>query len=1043
LFGLPATAAADSNSNAKVPRGSYQLTCVVLDVHGNNLRALCQAVSGDWITTALQNPDRCVADISNENGKLTCNRNQAGPPGAYLDAFGGNLPGFGQAQATWAPLQAANWQLQHNTWSFKDGAPENLRALAQTGDGFLWLGGYTGLYRFDGRQFESFHSAFGEELLSTNISSLYAPPSGGLWIGYLFGGASFLNRGRLKNYGGDFAANGGSILMMVQDTDGIVWAAGLSSGLWRFEGSQWQHIGAEWNVPLKSAVEVALDPAGDLWVGGQEMLLRLRRGSRQFEIVQQNIPFDATRLGYSGRLVDQEGSVWFSSLKGLDRFFYSPVLKQELPQGGGYFGLAADERGMVLIGGSGSPLYRASAGKTDSLVLHKYQDWRVQFMYRAPDDTIWLGANSGLWHQTLSHRPPVKKPKEQQGWFDVRGDLWRFTGHDWESIELPSEVADQGEFLQAITQDTARGMWVSLGRHGLYRLADGVWTPYGGRKDLPATGVLSEFTDSLGRVWFGYTRNQLVVLDGDRVQVLGLSDGLRVGNATAIYGRGPNIWIGGEFGLQQFDHGRLHKIQGTDDELLRGISGIVETANGDLWLNGASGILHIRQSELSEALKDTSYQVKGEHFGRRNGLPGFATQIRPLPSAVEATDGQIWFAVTDGIVSLDPARSEHRVTPPAITIQSVSADDKTYEPMLPLKLPAHTSSVQFNYSAVSLSEPEAIRFRYKLQETDTAWQEAVAASPVTYRNLPAGSYHFVVGASDTNGNWSEKVATAEFTILPAFYQTAWFRSLCVSAFLTLLAGLYQLRLRQLARQYTMRLEERVGERTRIARELHDTLLQNFHGLMLRLQAASNLFATRPSEAKLTLDSAIDEATQAITEGRDAIEGLRASQLDTNDLALAIKSMGEELAAHGTNQNSAVLRVEVAGTPRDLNPTVRDEVFQIAAEALRNAMRHAQAQRIEVDIQYGDQQFRLRVRDDGKGFDPKALSGKVHPGHYGLNGMSERAKLVGGELNVWSEVDSGTEVELKISASNVYTESSIRGRLRLSGIFSRKSTEIKS
>ena len=198
----------------------------------------------------------------------------------------------------------------------------------------------------------------------------------------------------------------------------------------------------------------------------------------------------------------------------------------------------------------------------------------------------------------------------------------------------------------------------------------------------------------------------------------------------------------------------------------------------------------------------------------------------------------------------------------------------------------------------------------------------------------------------------------------------------------------------------------------------------------------------PNEAKLILDSAIDEAAQAITEGRDAVQGLRSSVVESNDLAPAIKSMGEELAAHGTNQNSAVLRVDVAGTPRSLNPLVRDEVYQIAAEALRNAFRHAHAQRIEVDIQYGDRQFRLRVRDDGKGFDPKALRGTVRPGHYGLNGMSERARLVGGELEVWSEVASGTEVELRIPASKVYTKSSIRGRLRLPEFFARKSTETK-
>ncbi len=319
--------------------------------------------------------------------------------------------------------------------------------------------------------------------------------------------------------------------------------------------------------------------------------------------------------------------------------------------------------------------------------------------------------------------------------------------------------------------------------------------------------------------------NQLAVLDGDRVRVFGPSDGLQVGTILAIHGRGSEIWIGGEFGLEQFDQGRFRNIAAVNDEWLRGISGIVETANGDLWLNAISGIFHIRKAEISAALTDSNYRVNGEHFGRREGLPGIAAQLRPLPTAIEGTDGRLWFTFGNGVVWLDPAAySEKRTVPPPITIQSVSADDKSYTPAPRLSLPAHTSSVQVSYSAVSLSDPEAIRFRYKLEETDKDWHESAAATPVTYRNLPPGPYHFSVEASDTNGSWSGAVATAEFTILPAFYQTAWFIALCVVSALAFLYMLYMLRLRQLARQYSMRLEERLSRahshRPRISRHPH-------------------------------------------------------------------------------------------------------------------------------------------------------------------------------------------------------------------------------
>jgi len=533
--------------------------------------------------------------------------------------------------------------------------------------------------------------------------------------------------------------------------------------------------------------------------------------------------------------------------------------------------------------------------------------------------------------------------------------------------------------------------------------------------------VVVEFTDSLGRVWFGYTKSQLAVLDGDHVQVFGLNDGIRVGNITAIYGRGSEIWIGGEFGLQQFDHGRFHNIQATDDELLRGISGIVETANGDLWINGLGGIFHVRRLEIAAALKNSAYQVKGEHFGTREGLPGFPFQLRPLNTAIEGTDGRLWFATSGGVVWLDPTRPEKNAPPPPITIESVSADDKNYALGSELKFPAHTSSVQISYAAISLSDPAGVHFRYKLQESDKDWHEVASASPVGYRNLAPGFYHFSVMATDTNGVWSDKVATAEFAILPAFYQTRWFLVLCVAAALAALYLLYLFRLRQVAHQFRVRMDERVDERTRIARELHDTLLQSFQGLLLVLQSGINLLPDRPdvARARERLQGAIDQAEQAITEGRDAVQGLRSSTMLSSDLAAALNTLGAELATAGGNQSPPAFHVEVEGTPRELKPILRDEVYRIAGEALRNAFRHAQAHRVEVAIRYGEQQLTVRVRDDGKGISTETLEAKGRVGHWGLAGMRERASKIGVQLELWSRPEAGTEMELNVPAATAY------------------------
>jgi signal transduction histidine kinase len=381
--------------------------------------------------------------------------------------------------------------------------------------------------------------------------------------------------------------------------------------------------------------------------------------------------------------------------------------------------------------------------------------------------------------------------------------------------------------------------------------------------------------------------------------------------------------------------------------------------------------------------------------------------------------------------------------PPLVHVDGISVDGRLIHLGEQIRVRPPHQKITLSYSGLSLSFPTRVRFMYRLDGFDQSWTEPTSAREATYTNLEPGQYRFHVMASNSYGQWNASEAAISLEVDPAFWQTWWFRVSCVVAFLVLLWALYQLRLRQVARQFNIRLEERVSERTRIARDLHDTLLQSFHGVLLRFQGAYNLFPTRPDEAQKTLASAIDEAAQAITEGRYAIQGLRSSTVVTNDLARAISTLGEVLRTSETSQDSAVFHVEVEGTPRELHPILRDEVYRIAGEALRNAFQHAQAQRIEVEIRYDKRRFRLQVRDDGKGIDPKLLNEGGRPGHYGLRGMRERAKLLGGKLAVWSELDSGTELELRIPASHAYEGSSVPRRSWLADKFSGKDTEIRS
>ncbi len=330
--------------------------------------------------------------------------------------------------------------------------------------------------------------------------------------------------------------------------------------------------------------------------------------------------------------------------------------------------------------------------------------------------------------------------------------------------------------------------------------------------------------------------------------------------------------------------------------------------------------------------------------------------------------------------------------------------------------------------ALSFASPDKNRSRYRLSGFDQQWHDAGTRSPAIYTNLGPGKYSFQVIASNNDGIWNETGASLNFTILPAWYQTTWFLAACVIASVLLLWTLYRLRLLQLERQYSARVEERVGERTRIARDLHDTLLQSLNGLMFQFQAARNLLPRSPENAKQILNEAISGTEQAIDESRDAIHDLRSQAVAEKELAQLLEEAAEELRVlHTTDQKMASFRVIVEGDPARLSPVLQDEVYRIALELMRNAFRHAAASQIEAEIRYDKSQLRLRIRDNGKGIDPSVLEQSRRPGHWGLPGLSERAQRIGSRLEFWSQAGAGTEVELVVPAAIAYRTGRVASR----------------
>jgi two-component sensor histidine kinase len=332
--------------------------------------------------------------------------------------------------------------------------------------------------------------------------------------------------------------------------------------------------------------------------------------------------------------------------------------------------------------------------------------------------------------------------------------------------------------------------------------------------------------------------------------------------------------------------------------------------------------------------------------------------------------------------------------------------------------------------ALSLANSERVRYRYRLDGFDHGWSDPVAGREVTYTNLGAASYRFRVIACNSDGLWDASEAAVGFEVEPTVWQTWWFRTSSAALLLLLLWCVYLYRLHQLAKEFNIRLEERVGERTRIARELHDSLLQGFQGLMFRLQAVRDLLPGRATEAMQALDIALERGDKAIAEGRDTVSDLREPIMGDSDIAEALTALSKELALQSGNGLAPRVRVQLEGKQRELNPMLRDEVYRIAREALRNAFRHARAQKIEAEITYSDFEFLLHVRDDGGGIDPEVANQGARAGHWGLPGMRERAKSFGGNLEVWSEDGAGTEIELSVPGAIAYGKSEPRRRFWL-------------
>jgi signal transduction histidine kinase len=621
---------------------------------------------------------------------------------------------------------------------------------------------------------------------------------------------------------------------------------------------------------------------------------------------------------------------------------------------------------------------------------------------------------------------------------DDRGRIWVSTprGVAWfeKGRFVPVSAVPDEPFVTSIAGDIAGNLWISHTVAGLFHLSRGSFVeriPWArlGRTDH-ATALLPDPLQ--GGLWLGFVQGGVAYFKDGRVRAsYAAADGLGEGLVSGLQlDPDGTLWAATEGGLSRVKNGRITTLTSKNGLPCDAAHWVMEDDTHSFWLYMACGLVRIARPELDKWTTDPRRTIQTTVFDSSDGVRSHSAYSGDSPRVAKSADGKLWFLPFDGVSVIDPHHLPFNKLPPPVHIEQVTADRRTWEASSHLRLPPLVRDLEIDYTALSLVAPEKVLFRVKLEDRDRDWKDVGTRRQAFYNNLAPGNYRFRVAACNNSGVWNEAGAYLDFSIAPAYYQTLWFRASSIAAFFVSLWALDRFRLHEVAQEFNLRLEERASERTRIARELHDTLLQSFQGLLLRFQAAVNLLPERPVEARQRFENAIDQAAQAIIEGRDAVQQLRSSTVVTNDLAPALKSLGEELAAYETNRNFVASFVVVENTPRSLRPIYRDEICRIAGEALRNAFRHAQARRIEVEIDYGERRLQVRIRDDGKGIDPKVLNEQGRAGHWGLPGMRERAKRMGGNLDVWNRPDSGTEVELRIPATIAYAASPARRRFRL-------------
>ena len=912
-----------------------------------------------------------------------------------------------------------------------------VRDLIQDREGIIWVATDNGLKRLDPTTSNVNcyqHRHYDDLSIGSNlVKSILESQDGTFWVATIEGLDRFDRRtGRvtrrvtLRGPSGALLKLDGNKISLIEDHAGILWMTvpgNQGCGLASFDPRT--GIQGAYSVGAPDAIFSILEDQNDiLWFGdGQQGIIKFDR-DRKTATRYRNNPHDLNSVSSTGiytLLQDREHRIWVGTIEGgIDRFDPRPpsfrTYRHEPgdPNSlsiGGVYSVLQDRRGILWLGAAGGlDRINRKTGEVTRFISKQVSSQSafgvVSAIAEDHEGYVWFGnSGNGLARfdprtdglKFYRHDPdnPTSLSNDNVGclFVDHAGTLWvgaadalnRFEP-ETEQFQKFSSTPRESFQYGAIREDANGALWLASPGYGLYRFD-------------PTTAQFTSYRNT-------------------PADARSLSDD---GVNTVYVDHAGTIWAGTNSGLSKFDRSnqKFTTYYERDGLASSVVKGILEDRLGDLWLSTSDGLS--RFNPRTKAFKN---------YYSTDGLPG---NEFVQGAASRSSAGEMFFGSTKGLLAFFAKDVVDDSSPPPVVLtdfwlfgdRSRAGKDllkQSISSVRSLTLAPRQNIFSIEFSALSYSDPVRNRYRYRLEPLEKQWNERDSTRRlVTYTTLAPGDYVFRVQGSNSLGVWNETGATVRIRVLGAWWTWWWVRTAFIVIVGMLVWGLHRLRLRQVAHEFNIRVEARVAERTRIARDLHDTLLQSFQGTLLKFSALSYLLPDKP-EVQKALENCLEQARAAVTEGRDAVQGLRSSTKVANDLARAITTFWGGLAVDQTGQNCPEFRVQVEGTSRDLPPLVRDEVYHIACESLRNAFQHAQAKRIDAELHYDPRQFRFRVVDNGKGIDPAVLRAGGRAGHHGLPGLHERAELAGGKLSVWSRLDSGTEIELTIPAALAYTKS---------------------